>query len=43
MTEQNPNHVIKKITNNNMCVKIGNEMGMSLVGIGGVDIANGQK
>ncbi len=41
--EQNPNHKIKKITNANLAVNISKEMGFSLVGIGGVDLVDGNK
>jgi len=43
--EMKPNHKIKKVGNNNYAVELGKgkELGLSLVGIGGSDIADGNK
>lgn len=41
--ELNPNNRFKKLTNANLAVDIGKEMGFSLVGIGGVDLVDGNK
>jgi plastin-1 len=41
--EMKPNNRFKKLSNNNYAVDLGKEMGFSLVGIGGVDIVDGNK
>ena len=41
--ENTPNHRIKKVHNCNMAVTYGKDMRFSLVGIGGVDISDGNK
>lgn len=41
--ERNPNNKFKKVANCNYAVVLGKQMKFSLVGIGGVDIVNGNK
>lgn len=41
--EMKPNHRIKKNTNANYAVEIGKNMKFSLVGIGGIDLVDGNK
>jgi len=41
--EHKPTNKFKKLTNNNYAVDLGKQMGFSLVGIGGVDIHDGNK
>lgn len=39
----NPNNRFKKLTNANLAVDIGKSFGFSLVGIGGIDLVDGNR